>query len=248
MKQETYWDDYNNCSLHCFIYFIFDVVDFLEMTQDYEETVGSFSARLRGQAAVCDFTINCSLSSCGNPTSYMEKMVAHQLTRGLADSSIQEEVLAHAAQTPDMDLDSTLKLVEAKETGKRSGNLIAAAGGNINRLADRSGGRRRSISEPPDDSKCLWCNLTGHGRRASQEVRKSKCKAFGQSCKQCKKKDHYQVACRSSKQSKPSEGTNNSITFTTEAMSGNFCSLRTLVKKGKVIQTLPHHVYSDFRG
>ena len=48
---------------------LINVVDFLEMTQGHEETVGSFSARLRGQAAVCDFTINCSLSSCGNPTS-----------------------------------------------------------------------------------------------------------------------------------------------------------------------------------
>jgi hypothetical protein len=116
---------------------LINVVNFLEMTQGHEEAIGSFTARLRGQAAVCDFTINCSLTTCGHPTSYMEKMVAHQLTRGLADPSIQEEVLAHAAQTPDMDLDATLKLVQAKETGKRSGNLIAAAGGGLNRLADR---------------------------------------------------------------------------------------------------------------
>jgi hypothetical protein len=181
----------------------------------------------------------------------MEKMVARQRTRGLADPSIQErEILAHAAQTPDMDLDTTLKLVEAKETGKRSGNLIAAAGGGINRLGDRqcgAGGRKRSTSEPPDDGKCSWCNLSGHGRRASQETRRSKCKVFGAACKQCGKKDHFKIACRSTK--KHPEGTNNSISTTTkEENIGTFCALKTTFKKGKITQTLPHHVYEDFRG
>ena len=178
---------------------LINVVNFLEMTQGEEEAVGPFIARLKGQAAVCDFTIKCCSTSCTQVTSYMEKMVTHQLTRGLADPNIQEEILAQAAQTPAMDLDTTQKLVEAKETGKRSGNLIAG-GGAINRLSDYNkgkGGRRRSTSEPPDDRKCLWCNSSGHGKKPSLETRKTSCKAFGSTCSKCGKKDHFKGACRS---------------------------------------------------
>ena len=227
---------------------LINVVNFLEMTQSHEEAVGSFAARLKGQAAVCNFTIECSSSSCNTTTTYAEKMIVHQLTRGLADPSIQEEILAQAAQTPDMDLSTTQKLVEAKETGKRSGNLIAGGGG-INRLSDRPGGRGRirSTSEPPDDSKCAWCNQTGHGRRASKEVRQSKCRAFGATCKQCNKKDHFKVVCRSKSDKTPAM---NSITNKVNQMEdvGTFCALVNSRRRGKIIQALPHHTFDEFKG
>ena len=36
---------------------LFNVVSFLAMNQDSEETAGGFEGRLHGQGAVCDFTI-----------------------------------------------------------------------------------------------------------------------------------------------------------------------------------------------
>ena len=81
-----------------------NVVNFLGMGQDNDEPGGSFAARLKGQASTCDFTIKCAASGCSSETSYMEKMVAHQLVRGLVDPTIQEEVLAHAASNPELDL------------------------------------------------------------------------------------------------------------------------------------------------
>ena len=77
-----------------------NVTNFLGMGQDREESIGSFAARLKGQAAVCDFSVTCSASACSNKTSYLEKMVAHQLVRGLSDTEIQEQVLGHAATNP----------------------------------------------------------------------------------------------------------------------------------------------------
>ena len=70
-----------------------NVTNFLGMGQDKEETIGCFSARLKGQSAVCDFFVVCSASSYSNKTSYVEKMVAHQLVRGLSETEIQEQVL-----------------------------------------------------------------------------------------------------------------------------------------------------------
>ena len=86
-----------------------NVVNFLGMGQDNDEPGGSFAARLKGQASTCDFTIKCATSGCSSETSYMEKMVAHQLVRGLVDPTIQEEVLAHAASNPELDLASIQK-------------------------------------------------------------------------------------------------------------------------------------------
>merc|ERR1711895_401837 len=74
-----------------------NIVTFLGLGQDDDEPGGSFTARLKGQAAICDFTVKCSVSTCQNATSYADKMVAHQLVRGLVDSAIQEQILAHAA-------------------------------------------------------------------------------------------------------------------------------------------------------
>ena len=129
------------------------------MGQDNEEPGGSFTARLKGQAAICNFTVKCSIPTCQNPTSYTDKMVAHQLVRGLVDPAIQEQVLAHAASGQDLSLEEIQKFVEAKEIGRRSGAIIAGASG-LNRLSDYKRGkdpgrqRIRSSSETSSHEKC----------------------------------------------------------------------------------------------
>ena len=57
------------------------------------------------------------------------------MVRGLAALTIQEQVLAHGADDADLDLSKTLKIVEAKEAGKRSSNLLITAGG-LNKMSD----------------------------------------------------------------------------------------------------------------
>ena len=79
-----------------------NVVEFLSMTQDTEEPAAMFISRLRGQAKVCDFSVKCPSEACADSTiSYADKMVAHQLVRGLEDLGTQEKVLANAANTND---------------------------------------------------------------------------------------------------------------------------------------------------
>ena len=46
-----------------------NVVTFLGMGQDNDEPGGSFAARLKGQASICDFTVKCAASGCTNETS-----------------------------------------------------------------------------------------------------------------------------------------------------------------------------------
>ena len=128
--------------------------------------------------------------------------MAHQLVRGLVDPTIQEQVLAHAASNPKLDLPSIQKFIEAKETGRRSGALIAGTGG-LNRVSDyknqKGRERIRSSSQPPSTEKCSWCARPGHGARAPREIREQKCKAFKAKCENCSIIGHFKVACKKKK-------------------------------------------------
>ena len=227
-----------------------NIVTFLGLGQDNEEPGGSFTARLKGQAAICDFTVQCSVSTCQNQTSYAEQMVSHQLVRGLVDPAIQEQILAHAASQKDLSLDEIQKFIEAKEIGRRSGALIAGTSG-LNRISsDYKNGkigkrlRIRSNSESSSHEKCGWCGKAGHGARASLEIREQKCKSFKTKCDNCSKVGHYTEMCRRKK-----GPTNNSLSSKPEErVMGTFCNLTTTVKKGRHIRTLPHHTYDMFRG
>ena len=223
-----------------------NVVNFLGMAQDREETAGAFTARLRGQGAICEFVVQCSSSVCQNKTTYMDNMVAHQLVRGLGDVEIQEQVLSYAATNPDLDLATITKFIEAKETGKRSTAQIAAAVG-LNKLSDHKlRGRANTlparsgvVEDVIPDGKCGWCNFTSHGRRPTREIRETKCRAFKATCRKCGKLGHFESCCKS----KAEEGTQNSIT-----QIGSFCEISISNKGGRNIRSLPHHVYDQFLG
>ena len=89
----------------------------MTMTQDREEGIRNFAARLRGQAKICKFYKNCSHDPA-QAVNYTDDMVWHALIKGLGDSDIQQDVLGHNDQ--DMNLEDTIKFIEAKEAGKRS--------------------------------------------------------------------------------------------------------------------------------
>ena len=67
------------------------------MTQDRDETVRSFGARLRGQAGVCKFIIPCP--NCDNEVNYTDAILCDVLTRGLNDSEIQLDLLGDKNQS-----------------------------------------------------------------------------------------------------------------------------------------------------
>ena len=90
------------------------------MRQDRDEPIRSFCARLRGQAGVCKFNIKCQ--DCNGDVNYKEQIVREVITRGLADSEIQLDLLGDRSQ--DMTLEEVLKFVEAKEAGKRSASRL----------------------------------------------------------------------------------------------------------------------------
>ena len=95
------------------------------MRQDWDETICSFGARLRGQAGVCKFLVTCP--GCSAEVNYTENVLRDVLTRGLADSEIQLDLLGHRNQ--DMSLEEVFQFIEAKEAGKRSAGHLSQSQG-----------------------------------------------------------------------------------------------------------------------
>jgi hypothetical protein len=60
------------------------------MRQDRNESVRNFGARLRGQADICKFVIDCP--DCSAKINYTDAIMRDVLTRGVVDPDIQENV------------------------------------------------------------------------------------------------------------------------------------------------------------
>ena len=180
---------------------LINVVKLLGMTQDSEEGIRNYVARLKGQANVCSFNVPCP--NCQNKVSYIAEVEKHQAIRGLLDQDSQDMVHGEANKT----LDETVKYIEAKESGKRSSRLIASPGG-INKLSQYQKSKQATTVQggldPAFSEKCSFCGNKGHGARATEELRKEKFSAFSADCLKCGKTGHFARACRSKAEPKKS--------------------------------------------
>ena len=153
-------------------------VQLQQMRQDHDEPVRSFSARLRGQAGVCNFKVGCS---CSNQVDYSDMMIRDALNKGLADDEIRLDILGESKQ--DMSLEEVLKFAEAKESGKRSAGRLLG-GGTTSTAAVTSSYKRQEKNRmnsqtneaTPSLSLCGHCGKPGHGR--SRQERQRKCTAY----------------------------------------------------------------------
>ena len=95
-------------------------VELYGMQQDRDETVQSFGARLRSQANVCKFTLECP--HCQMDVDYSNAILRDVLTRGIADPEIQLDLLQ--AENQDLTLEEAFRFVEAREAGKRCASRL----------------------------------------------------------------------------------------------------------------------------
>ena len=179
------------------------------MSQDREESVRAFGARLRGQAATCQYTKACT---CTHIVDYTEENVAHTLITGLADPEIKQGLLGEPNQP--LSLERAMLYVESKEAAKASvsqldpGISVGTMKGTRKYKRLPQQGRPQPEVED-DESKCYFCRKTGHGRYPSLTVRSAVCKAFGCTCGKCGKANHTDKVCKS--KPSPAQVTDNAI-------------------------------------
>ncbi len=165
------------------------------MRQDRDETIRSFSARLRGQAGVCKFLVACP--ECNTEVNYTENVLRDLVTRGLADDEIQLDLLGDTNQN--ITLEEVLQFIEAKESGKRSaGRLLQTQGAEATRSQYRNtkhSDLRNRRTEKIET--CLNCGKQGHGHKAPPKTRKQECPAYGNICQLCGRARHLEATCQS---------------------------------------------------
>ena len=183
---------------------------FHHMTQDREEPIRNFAARLRGQAATCQFSTKCS--KCTNIVDYSNIEIRDVLIRGLNDPDIRENLFMEEDQG--MELDKAICLIEAKEAGRRSirqlnnsqGDIAAASSSykKSQRVERRTAqvqqlhpGRQQNsgphMNRP--NNPCSYCGRRGHSSLRNERMQL--CPAYGHTCKHCQKRHHFENVCRS---------------------------------------------------
>ena len=178
-----------------------NVVEFLNLKQNENETIQKFISRVRGQALTCDFKIKskCSKVGCSQETenSYADKLSAFIIVRGLYDLDIQEDVLKLAATSEDdLDLKKVTEVVLAQETGLRSRKLLNDEMGLYKLSQHQKQKRNHQADARVLNEKCAHCGEFGHGYSASAEIREALCPAFGKQCPNCKFNNHYASLCK----------------------------------------------------
>ena len=98
-------------------------VELHDMHQDIEEGIRSFNSRVKGQANVCHYIIDCPSCSCH--VNYTEEIIKDVIVKGISDSEIQLDILSNSNQK--MSLEDILSYVEAKEAGKRSASKLMSS-------------------------------------------------------------------------------------------------------------------------
>ncbi|MEL6805700.1 MAG: hypothetical protein AAFO91_18165, partial [Bacteroidota bacterium] len=173
-------------------------VELHDMRQDQDEAIRSFAARVKGQANVCQFILECP--SCSASVNFTNEILKDVIVKGILDCDIQLDLLSDHNQN--MTLEQIIRYVETKESGKRSASKIfhdvqAAS-------TSRSAYQRSKFRVGKPETVCNYCGKGGHGKNASISMRQKNCPAFGKKCSNCGIPNHFAALCRAKRQDKSS--------------------------------------------
>lgn len=229
-------------------------VQLQQMRQDRDEPIRAFAARLRGQAGVCNFKIECPSDTCDTVINYSDIMIRDVLIRGLEDEEIRLDILGDSKQ--DMTLEEALRYVEAKESGKRSASRLlghtttsaAAASSSYRQQHKQRDINKVNDSNPYPSAPCSHCGKKGHGRQAHERIKK--CPAYNHKCAKCGIMHHHESVCRQQRRRSSLQQAQTHSVDTEEQAAATFNALCQASDVPLTSSThtvsLDHHVYNEF--
>ena len=132
-----------------------------------QQGIRNFPILVKGQADLCQFTPKCT---CTNTVRYTDEMVRDVIIRGLYDQDTQRDVLG--MQEQDMQLDALIKLLEAKEIGKKTqASILGETGVRISRY--KWGKNPSNADDQNKPGKCHYCGRAGHGTNENGRISKA---------------------------------------------------------------------------
>ena len=212
------------------------------MSQDRDEPIRSYAARLRGQAGICKFSMQCQ--RCSHNVVYTEQILRDIITRNIADSDIQLELLG--SENQNMSLEEVIRFIEAKESGKRSAtHLLTTQAANAARSSSYRKEKKAANSASYNNDPRIYCGRQGHGKQAPTNIRKKSCTAFGHTCGHCGKNNHLEAVCRSKdrvRKTPPTQHESDNALFDT------LCAVYNKQHHNACAIVLDHHVYDQLSG
>ena len=122
--------------------------------------------------------------------------------KGLADDDIRRQVLGVVEE---MNLETTVKFIEAKESGRKAGVFLDSGDAGLNKVTGYRQAQRENLmtdgsntTDVVDNDKCHYCGRRGHGAKPDLNRKKEACPAFDKKCNSCGKIGHFSrsKACR----------------------------------------------------
>ena len=127
--------------------------------------------------------------------SFADKEILHCLVKGLVDEDIRKQVLGVVEE---MDLENTVKYVEAKESGKKAGDYLDSGEADVNKMTGYKQVQREQQlagrTKPDvlvDEARCKYCGKKGHGAAPVYNKKKEECPAFDKKCNTCGVVGHF---------------------------------------------------------
>ena len=92
--------------------------ELLNMSQDREEPIRTFLAKVKGKALTCNYKVDCS---CAPPTKvdYTDCVIKDVILNGLVDEDIKKEILGQQ-DLDKLSVDDTVTRIESKETARNA--------------------------------------------------------------------------------------------------------------------------------
>ena len=159
-----------------------------QMTQPPGTGIRTFLASLRGQAALCSYTAECSIAGCDHIFDYSDEIIKDNLIRGIYDHEILADLLGDAKT--DRTLDQTVSFIAQKEQGKSTRSVVG------DRTAAISYQKPPGASKPPAPAaKCWACGGSRHAVKNDRAARENNCEAWNFTCTKCSTKGHFSNCC-----------------------------------------------------
>ena len=143
-----------------------------------------------------------------------------------------------------MTLEQILRIVEAKEAGKRSATRLLLPHATDAITGSTYKWQERDAAEGPpskDQDSCLYCGKRDHGKNAPTQLRHKECPAYGTVYSHCNKDHHFESVYRGKVKNK-----SNKTNEQENRIFNTLCKLT--IQRNVASISLDHHVYDQLSG
>ena len=178
---------------------------YTQLNQMDGEPVTKYVARLRSQAGLCDYVVDCR---CGTHVSYADEMIAQKLITGLVNPDHQSRILSESNDCKTLD-EKITRLISLETTDDamlkvRSTTRVNAARSSQYKRDQKSSGRSPSPMQKrgrsrernfQSDSKKRRCRGCGRYNHSGKPLKRQECPAYNEECRGCGEKGHFEKVC-----------------------------------------------------